>query len=60
MAGYKSSVTKKINQIRHKPGDQVWQRNYYEHVIRDGKSLIRIRQYIYDNPINWMKDEFHF
>jgi putative transposase len=34
-----------------------WQRNYYEHIIRDGKDLDRIRQYILDNPINWATDE---
>ena len=59
MAGYKSSVTKKINQLRHKPGEPVWQRNYFEHIIRDEKSLAQIRQYILDNPENWGKDEFY-
>lgn len=34
----------------------VWQRNYYEHVIRDEKSLTRIRQYILDNPMRWEFD----
>ena len=32
---------------------RVWQRNYYEHVIRDGESLDRIRQYIITNPVRW-------
>jgi REP element-mobilizing transposase RayT len=59
MAGYKSSVTKKINQLRHKPGELVWQRNYFEHIIRDEKSLIKIRKYILDNPGIWSKDEFY-
>jgi REP element-mobilizing transposase RayT len=34
----------------------VWQRNYYEHVIRDEESLNRIRQYILDNPLRWELD----
>ena len=34
----------------------VWQRNYYEHVIRDEQSLQRIRQYICDNPLRWELD----
>jgi hypothetical protein len=34
----------------------VWQRNYYEHVIRDEQSLNRIRQYILDNPLRWELD----
>ena len=34
-----------------------WQRNYYEHVVRDEKDLNRIRDYIQSNPANWDKDE---
>ncbi len=34
----------------------VWQRNYYEHIIRNEKSLNRIRQYILDNPTRWAFD----
>jgi putative transposase len=59
MAGYKSSVSKKINQLRGKPGEKVWQRDYFEHIIRDERSLIKIRKYIIDNPGNWSKDEFY-
>ena len=33
--------------------ERLWQRNYYEHIIRDENSLNRIRQYIVDNPIRW-------
>jgi putative transposase len=33
-----------------------WQRNYYEHVIRDDEALARIRQYIHDNPGQWAAD----
>ena len=35
---------------------QLWQRNYYDHVIRDDDSLNRIRQYIIDNPARWASD----
>jgi REP element-mobilizing transposase RayT len=35
---------------------QLWQRNYYEHVIRDEPDLDRIRQYIMDNPARWDED----
>src|SRR3989338_4418844 len=37
------------------PG-KLWQRNYYEHIIRNESELNRIRQYILDNPINWDQD----
>ncbi len=35
---------------------RLWQRNYYEHVIRDEVSLNRIRKYIRDNPAHWDLD----
>jgi putative transposase len=35
---------------------QLWQRSYYEHVVRDEESLNRIRQYILDNPARWAFD----
>ena len=36
---------------------RLWQRNYYEHVIRDEDHLNRIRQYIMENPLRWAEDE---
>jgi len=36
---------------------KLWQRNYYEHIIRNEEELNHIRQYIAENPINWRKDE---
>lgn len=55
MGGFKSAVTKLIRG-RGEPGTLVWQRNYFEHVIRNDKSLQRIRQYIHDNPARWEFD----
>jgi REP-associated tyrosine transposase len=53
---FKSAVTKRYNE-RH-PGLRIalWQRNYYEHVIRNEPSLIRIRDYIATNPARWSID----
>jgi len=56
VGGFKSAVTMRINQLRGTPGVPVWQRNYYEHVIRSEESLNRIREYIADNPIRWEFD----
>ena len=53
---FKSAATKSINQLRATPGAPVWQRNYYEQVIRNEKALNRIRQYILDNPAKWDDD----
>ncbi len=54
--GYKSAVTKQINEYRKTPKLPVWQRNYYEHIIRNEKSLNQIQEYIICNPITWKKD----
>jgi hypothetical protein len=35
---------------------RLWQRNYYEHIVRDEEDLERIRTYIADNPRNWPDD----
>jgi len=53
---FKSVVTKRINQMRGIPGAPVWQRNYYEHIIRNDESLNRIREYIANNPLQWTLD----
>ncbi|MEA3365412.1 MAG: transposase, partial [Candidatus Hydrogenedentes bacterium] len=53
IAGFKSAVTKQINQLRGRPGIPVWQRNYFEHIIRNENELSRIREYIISNPSNW-------
>jgi len=53
---YKSAVTRRINALRHTPGLPVWQRNYYEHIIRDHPEFDAIRRYILDNPFQWGLD----
>jgi len=56
IAAFKSSVTKKINGHRRSPGVPVWQRNYYEHIVRNDKELLQIQEYIESNPLNWELD----
>lgn len=57
IAGFKSAVTKRINILRMSPGVPVWQRNYYEHIVRDEDDMNRIREYIVNNPVRWADDE---
>jgi len=57
MRAFKSASTKRINELRHTPGAPVWQRNYYEHVIRNEDELKAIREYILGNPARWNEDE---
>ena len=54
---YKSAVTKRINVLCGTQDTCLWQRNYYEHVIRNEHDLNEIRQYILDNPVKWDMDE---
>lgn len=58
--GYlKMNSAKRINQQRNTPGVPVWQRNYYERIIRDESEWHAIRQYMLDNPVKWEEDENH-
>jgi hypothetical protein len=53
---FKTFSARRINEHRQTPGAPVWQRNYYEHIVRDEESLDRIRQYIAENPSCWHLD----
>jgi REP element-mobilizing transposase RayT len=57
VAGFKSSVTTRVNAFRGTPAAPIWQRNYYEHVIRNEAALTRVRNYIAANPGGWAEDE---
>ena len=57
ICGLKTFSARRINQIRNTPGaKKLWQRNYYEHIVRNENELNRIRQYIVDNPAKWEYD----
>jgi REP element-mobilizing transposase RayT len=56
---FKMNSAKQINQIRNTSGIPVWQRNYYEHIIRNEKSLENIRNYIINNPSKWYYDNYN-
>lgn len=53
---FKSAATKRINELRGTHNTPVWQRNYYEHVIRNEDDLDEIREYIVNNPLKWDLD----
>ncbi|MDW8213190.1 MAG: transposase [Roseiflexaceae bacterium] len=56
LRSFKSAVTKRINKLCSTPGAPIWQRNYYEHIIRHERALNAIRHYITDNPRRWHLD----
>jgi REP element-mobilizing transposase RayT len=55
------STTRYINGVREQgwePFDgRLWQRNYYEHIVRNDRDLERCRAYIEANPANWNTDQ---
>ena len=53
VAGFKSAVTKKVNEIRNTPGQPFWQPRYHDHIIRNSGEMERIKRYIKDNPKNY-------
>ena len=59
VAYFKYQSTKFINQHHNTPGKRIWQRNYYDHVIRDDNDLQRLREYIQNNPKKWELDQLH-
>jgi putative transposase len=59
IGNYKSVTTRRINQIRKTPGTAVWQRNYYEHIIRTERAMKAIQKYIVNNPARWHLDKFN-
>lgn len=56
IGAFKTISTKRINELRQTPADIVWQRNYYEHIIRDENELNRICEYIINNHLKWELD----
>ncbi len=59
IGAFKTVSTKRLNLLRHTPGLPLWQRNYYEHVIRNEDDLNHICHYIANNPLKWAEDENH-
>jgi REP element-mobilizing transposase RayT len=54
--GFKTITARLINQKRNSPGKPLWQRNYFDRVVRNEKELSRVRKYILDNPVQWEVD----
>lgn len=53
---FKSFLTKRYNLLYKTQNILLWQRNYYEHIIRDEDDFLKICQYIDENPIKWQDD----
>ena len=56
---YKAAVSRRAWSGLIGQGQRVWQRNYYDHIVRDEESLNEIRRYIMENPARWAKDSLY-
>jgi putative transposase len=56
IGSFKSAVARSINLFRGTRGEPVWQRGYYDRVIRDERELEALRQYVVSNPASWNAD----
>jgi hypothetical protein len=56
IGAFKVVTARAINEAWGTPDAPVWQRNFYEHIIRIEAALDRIRQYIVNNPARWSED----
>ena len=59
IGAFKTISTKQINIMHKTSGIRFWQRNFYEHIIRNEKDLEHIREYIMNNSTLWEKDEYY-
>ena len=56
---FKTFSARRINEKRGTPGIRVWQRNYWEHIIRNDEDYENISAYIINNPGQWELDSLH-
>ncbi len=56
VAAFKTVTTKQLNLVQGTPGQLLWQRNFYERVIRNDDELDRVREYIIGNHMQWEID----
>jgi putative transposase len=55
MRSFKSAATRAINEARRQPGQPLWQRGYWDRVLRNDVELARARDYVADNPRRWLE-----
>ena len=56
---FKARCTRAINQLWQTSSVPVWQRNYYEHIIRDEEAYLKIAEYVQTNPQRWEDDTYY-
>ncbi len=59
IGAFKTVSTKRMNALRATAGKKLWQRNYWDHIVRNEPELQRIREYIQNNPGQWERDSLN-
>jgi REP element-mobilizing transposase RayT len=65
IGAYKTTTSKQIHLIEMTSSDHIfskpfaWQRSFHDHIIRDEEALLRISNYIENNPVNWKEDKLY-
>lgn len=59
MRALKSFSSRRVNEINHTKGQSLWQRSFYEHILRDDEDLYNHRKYIQENPLKWTLDDYY-
>ena len=55
----KYQATKEINKLRGSAGDKIFQRSFFDHIVRNRDDYYEIYKYIYENPIRWYYDKLY-
>ncbi len=53
---YKSITTRAVNRVLQRTGQKVWQRGFWDRIVRNERELNATRRYIENNPIRWAED----
>ncbi len=56
---YKAAVSRRAWSGLIERGQRIWQRNYYDHIVRNEESFNEIRRYIIENPVRWAEDSLY-
>ena len=60
VCAFKSITTKQANQQENRLHRKLWQRSFYDHVIRNEQDYLETLKYIDENPVQWELDQFYY
>lgn len=60
VCAFKSLTARQANREENKPHRKIWQRSFYDHVIRNEQDYLETWKYIDENPVKWELDQFYY